>query len=60
MRQLARDRLQHGKVVTLDLATDTRNPWLDFAARFRDSPLLDDLDEAIAADRRELNAATQP
>lgn len=61
LRQLARDRLQHGKVVTLDLATDTPpNPWLDFAARFRDNPLLDDLDEAIAADRRELNAATQP
>jgi hypothetical protein len=61
VRQLARERLQHSKVVTLDLATDTPpNPWLTFAAAFRDNPLLDDLDEAIAAHRRDLDAATQP
>jgi hypothetical protein len=58
LRQFARDRPQHGKVVTLDLATNTPpNPWLTFAARFRDTPLLDELDDAIAAYRRELDAA---
>lgn len=58
LRQLAQERLQRGKIVTLDLASDEdANPWLSFAARFKDNPLLDDVNEAIAAYRRELDAA---
>jgi len=57
LRQVAQERLQRGKVVTLDLAADEMaNPWLDFAAHFRGNPLLDEVDEAIAAYRRELDA----
>lgn len=61
LRRAIQERLQKGKVVTLDLATDAPpNPWLNFAAQFRDNPFLDELDEAIAAHRRDLDAATQP
>ena len=58
LRQLAQARLQHGKLVTLDLADDSaENPWLTLAGRFRDNPLLDEVDEAITAYRQQLDAA---
>lgn len=56
LREAAQSRLEKGKIVPLDLSVDvTHNPWLQISERFKDNPLLDDVDAAIAAYRRQLD-----
>ena len=60
LRQLTQDRLTQGKIVVLDLAQPApTNPWLAMSERFCDDAMLDEVDEAIAAYRRELDEADE-
>ncbi len=55
MRQLIVDRLSRGAcIAALDLP-HVANPWLEGAAIFRDDPLFDDWQQAIADYRRDAN-----
>lgn len=51
-------RLGGSKLVQLELPDASEsNPWLDLTDRLHTNPLLDEVDEAIARYRRELDAA---
>ena len=55
MKQLIDDRVAQGAcIAALDLP-DGANPWLEGAGMFRDDPLFDDWQRAIADYRREAN-----
>jgi predicted RNase H-like HicB family nuclease len=56
LREAAQARLERAKIVPLDLGVEvTPNPWLQISELFKGNPLLDEVDEAIAAHRRELD-----
>ena len=56
LRESAQSRLANSKIVPLDLGVEiTPNPWLQISERFRDNPLLDEVDAAIAEYRRQLD-----
>jgi hypothetical protein len=55
MKKLIDDRVAQGtRIVVVDLP-DVANPWLEGAGMFRDDPLCDDWQRAIADYRREAN-----
>ncbi len=57
LKQRIDDRLSQGaRIATLDFSPGV-NPWLDGAGMFRDDPLFDDWQGAIAEYRREANCA---
>jgi hypothetical protein len=57
MKELIDDRLSGGaRIAALDVPDSIKtNPWLDGAGMFRDDPLFDDWQRAIADYRREAN-----
>ena len=55
MRKLIDDRLSKGALVAALELPDGANPWLDGAGMFRDDPLFDDWQGAIADRRREVD-----
>jgi predicted RNase H-like HicB family nuclease len=58
LRELLAARLAHARIVPLELdLSPAEHPWLRLAERFKDNPLLDEVAAAIAADRRERDAA---
>ena len=58
MKHLIDHRMAQGaRIVALDLPDDA-NPWLEGAGMFRDDPLFDDWQRAIADYRREANKMT--
>jgi predicted RNase H-like HicB family nuclease len=51
-------RLAQGKLVQLDLPdAEANNPWLELADRLHDNPLLDEVDAAVSAYRRDLDTS---
>ncbi len=55
MKHLIDNRIAQGaRIVALDLPDDA-NPWLEGVGMFRDDPLFDDWQRAIADYRREAN-----
>ena len=57
LRQLVRQRLDEGlEVATLEVADRVGgNPWVEFAGMFKDDPLFDDWQQAIAENRRRID-----
>jgi hypothetical protein len=56
LRARVKARLASGaQVIDLDVA-DEANPWVRFAGIFRDDPLFDEWQEAIAENRRKIDA----
>ena len=55
MRRLIDDRVAGGALVAELELPEGANPWLDGAGMFRDDPLFDDWQAAIADRRRQVN-----
>lgn len=55
VRQLIAARVAQGARITAVEVPDGTNPWLDGAAMFREDPLFDDWQQAIADYRRQAN-----
>jgi predicted RNase H-like HicB family nuclease len=61
LREAVKQRLARGKIIPLDLGGGgAANPWLEMIERFRDNPLLDDVDQAIRDEREGLHELGVP
>ncbi len=60
LRELVQGRVANGvQIVPLDLP-DLENPWVRYAGMFKDNPLFDEWQEAIAEYRRQRDAEDIP
>lgn len=55
MRKLIHDRVSQGALIAALELPEGTNPWLDGAGVFKDDPLFDDWQRAIADYRREVD-----
>jgi hypothetical protein len=55
MKERIEERLSQGARIAMLDVQETSNPWLDGAGMFRDDPLFDDWQRAIAEYRAEAN-----
>jgi hypothetical protein len=61
LREAVKQRLARGKIVSLDLGIGSvANPWLEMSERFRDNPLLDEVEQAIRHERDTLSEGGMP
>lgn len=57
LQELVAARLaQGGQVVEIEVPAPSRNPWLRLAGMFKDDPLFDEWQQAIAERRRQIDA----
>lgn len=56
LQQLLTANLAQAEIISIEIAVpQSENPWLKMAGRFKDDPYFDDMLDAIAAYRRELD-----